>query len=74
MKEFLGKIDDEKLTELKDSPVLISDLFIDCNTFEPDSTLREDCELSEDELENCLKKPLLEIQYRYLSLSLRFQQ
>ena len=43
----------------------MSRLFIDCDVFEPDSTLRADFEISEDKLKNRVKKTLLEIKYRY---------
>jgi len=44
---------------------LISDLFLDCELFEADPLLREDYEISEEELRNCVKKTLLEIKDRY---------
>ena len=46
----------------------MSRLLTDCDVFEPESGLREDYEISENELKNCVKKTLLEIKYRYLSL------
>ena len=66
LKELFDKIEDEKLTELEGFSVLISGLFTDCDVFEPDSALREDYEISEEELRNCVKKILLEIKDRYL--------
>ena len=54
-----------KLTEIDGFSSLISDLFLDCELFEPDSALREDYEISEEELRNCVKKTLLEINDRY---------
>ena len=65
LKELFDKIEDEKLTELEGFSALISGLFTDCDVFEPDSTLREDYEISEEELRNCVKKTLLEIKDRY---------
>lgn len=56
LKEFFDKIEDEKLTELEGFSALISALFTDCDVFEPDSALREDYEISEEELKNCVKK------------------
>ena len=50
-KELLDKIEDEKFTE--------------CDVFEPESALKEDYEISEEELRNCVKKTLLEIKDRY---------
>lgn len=64
LKELLDKIDkieDEKLTELEGFSAIILGLFTDCAVFEPDSALREDYEISEEELRNCVKKTLLEI-------------
>jgi len=66
LKELFDKIEDEKLTELEGFSALISDLFTDCDIFEPDSALREDYEISEEELRNCVKKTLAEIKDRYL--------
>lgn len=60
LKELLDKIQHEKLTELESFTILISDLFIDC-----DVVLRENYEISEEELRDCLKKTLLEIKNRY---------
>ena len=54
-----------KLTEIEGFSALISELFTDCDVFEPDSALREDYEISEEELRNCVKKTLLEIKDRY---------
>lgn len=65
LKELLDKIEDEKLTELEGFSTLISGLFTDCDVFEPDSALREDYEISEEELKNCVKKTLLEMKCRY---------
>jgi len=66
LKELFDKIEDEKLTELEGFSALISDLFTDCDIFKPDSALREDYEISEEELRNCVKKTLAEIKDRYL--------
>lgn len=65
LKELFDKIEDEKLTELEGFSTLISDLFSDCDIFEPDSALREDYEISEEELRIRVKKTLLEIKHRY---------
>jgi hypothetical protein len=40
----------------------MSELFIDCDIFEPEPVLRIDYEISEEELRNCVKKTLLQIQ------------
>ena len=62
-KELLKlKINNEKLIESKGFSTIISNLFTDCDVFEPDPSLREDYEISEVEL---AKKTLLEIKYRY---------
>ena len=63
--EEILKINNEKLIELKGFSTIISNLFTDCDVFEPDPNLREDYEVSEVELKNCVKKTLLEIKYRY---------
>ena len=55
----------KKLIESKGFSAIISNLFTDCNVFEPDPSLREDYEISEVELKNCVKKTLLEIKDRY---------
>ena len=55
----------ENLIESKGFSTIISNLFTDCDVFEPDPSLREDYEISEVELKDCVKKTLLEIKYRY---------
>ena len=55
----------KKLIESKGFSAIISNLFTDCDVFEPDPNLREDYEISEVALKNCVKKTLLEIKYRY---------
>ena len=65
LKELLDKIEDVELTKLEGFSALISDLFTDCDVFEPDSALREDYEISEEELRNCVKKTLLEMKDPY---------
>tara|TARA_Y100000748_G_C15202392_1_gene374018 strand:+ start:132 stop:476 length:345 start_codon:yes stop_codon:yes gene_type:complete len=54
--EEILKINNEKLIELKGFSTIISNLFTDCDVFEPDPSLREDYEISEVELKNCVKK------------------
>ena len=54
-----------KLSESKGFSTIISHLFTDCDVFEPDPRLREDYEISEIELKNCVKKALSKIKYRY---------
>ena len=63
--EEILKINNEKLIESKGFSTIISNLFTDCDVFEPDPNLREDYEISEVELKNRVKKTLLEIKYRY---------
>ena len=63
--EEILKINNEKLIESKGFSTIISNLFTDCDVFEPDPNLREDYEISEVALKNCVKKTLLEIKYRY---------
>ena len=53
------------ITEIDGFSSLISDLFLDCELFEADPLLREDYEISEEELRNCVKKTLLEIKDHY---------
>ena len=57
-KELLDKIEVVELTKLEDFSTLISDLFTDLAIFEPNSVLRENYEISEEELRNCVKKTL----------------
>ena len=64
-KELLDKIKDVELTKFKGFSILISDLFTDCDVFEPNSALREDSEISEEELKNRVKKTFLEMKERY---------
>ena len=63
--EEILKINNEKLIESKGFSTIISNLFTDCDVFEPDPSLRGDYEISEVELKNRVKKTLLEIKYRY---------
>ena len=58
-------LEDVELTKLEGFSALLSDLFASCDIFEPDPALREDYEISEEELRNCVKKTLLEIKERY---------
>lgn len=64
-KEWLNKIEHVDLNKLTGFSHLMSDLFTDCDVFQPDSALREDYEISEEELRNCVKKTLLEIKNCY---------
>ena len=57
----LEEIDKIELIKIEDFSSLMSKLFTDCDVFEPDSTLREDYEISEKELQNEVKKTLLKI-------------
>lgn len=63
--ELFHKIKHVNLTKLKGFSALISDLFTDCDIFEPDAALRDDIEISEEELKNCVKKTFLEIKNCY---------
>ena len=54
--EAILKINNKKLIESKGFSTIISHLFTDCDVFEPDSSLREDYEISEIELKNYVKK------------------
>ena len=54
-----------KLIEIDGFASLISDLFLDCEVFEADPLLRDEYEISEEELRNCVKKTLLEIKNLY---------
>lgn len=65
MEKLLDKRDDVELTKLQGFSAIISELFTDCDSFEPDSSLRDDFDISEEELRNCVKKALLEIKNRY---------
>lgn len=61
----IQKLDSKKLVESKGFSAIVSNLFTDCDVFEPDSNLRKEYEISEIELKNCVKKALLEIKQRY---------
>ena len=63
--EEMLELDNEKLLESKGFADLISNLFMECDVFEPDPSLREDDDISEIELKNYVKKTLLEIKDRY---------
>ena len=54
--EEILKINNEKLIESKGFSTIISNLFTDCDVFEPDPSLREDYEISEVKLKNRVKK------------------
>jgi hypothetical protein len=43
----------------------MSNLFTDCDVFEHDPILRENYEISEDQLRDCVEKTLLEMKDRY---------
>ena len=49
---------------------LLSHLYGDCDAFEPDPVLRGDYEISEEELRNCAKTALFEMQ-RIFNYSIR---
>lgn len=60
--------DFEKLKDFEPNPFskrfskFPAELSSDCEVFEPDSVLREDFEISKEELRNCVKKTFSEIQ------------
>jgi hypothetical protein len=60
-KEFVDKINDLELTKSHRFSHLINELFTDCDVFQPDPILRDDYEISEEELRNRVKKTLLQI-------------
>lgn len=67
-RDNISKIDNQydiDVSKLKGFSSLISELFTDCDIFEPNLNLREDYEISEEELRISVKKTLLEIQYFY---------
>ena len=59
--ELFKKIENEKLIGLKGFLALIPALFTDYDVFESGFNLREDYKIFKEELSNCLKKTLLEI-------------
>ena len=63
--EEILKINNEKLIVSKGFSTIISQLFTDCDVFEPDQLLREDYEIGEEELRNCSNRAFLEIEYFY---------
>lgn len=58
-------IDNLKLKQFQGLSSIISKLFTDLDVFEPNPLLRENYEIGEEELRNCVKKTLLEIKDRY---------
>lgn len=68
-RDKISKLDnqyDVELSKLEGFSSLISKLFTDCDVFEPNLNLRQDYEISEEELLNYVKKAFLEIKYFYL--------
>jgi hypothetical protein len=63
--DWLNKLEHVDLTKSRGFANLMSDLFIDCDVFQPDLALIKDFEISEEELRNCVKKAFLEIKNRY---------
>jgi hypothetical protein len=61
LKEFVDKINELDLTKLKSFSDLRSELFTDCDIFEPNPDFRDKDEISEEELRNRVKKTLLQI-------------
>jgi len=58
-------IENFQLREFKDFSSLISKLFVDCDTFESDPLLREDDDLSEEDLRICVRDILTSIKKFY---------
>ena len=67
MKELLNKIEYKKWTELDSFSALIRNLFPDGDVFEPESGLREEDDISEEELRDCVKKNFVKNE-KFLSL------
>lgn len=65
LKELFDTINNQELTKLEGFSSPLSSLFGECDVFEPDSSLREDSEISEEELRIYVKKTLLEMKKRY---------
>lgn len=65
LKDLSYIIKNFELTKLDEFSDLISKLFNDCEVFEPDPLLREDYEIDENELRECVKKTLLKIEHCY---------
>ena len=64
-KELLQIARQIDLNQFKGYSHILSKLFTDCDVFEPDLVLRDDSEISEEELRDCVKKALLEIKNNY---------
>lgn len=68
LKEFLNKINDVDLTKLEGFSVLLSNLFTDYDVFQPDldstfvecNMLRENGDLTEEQLKNSIRDAILE--------------
>ena len=65
LKDLSYIIKNFELTKIDEFSDLILKLFNDCEVFEPDPLLREDYEIDENELRECVKKTLLKIEHRY---------
>jgi len=64
-KELLQIAEHVDLTKLKGFSGILSELFFDCDVFQPDPALRDFYEISEEELRNCVKKAFLKIKNGY---------
>lgn len=56
---------DLKLSDFKGFASLMSKLFCDCDAFEPDLSLREIFNISDEELRSCIYQTLSEIEIYY---------
>lgn len=64
-KELLHIAEHVDLTKFIGFSGLMSKLFTDCDIFQPDPALRDDYEISEEELRNCVKEAFLEMKNGY---------
>lgn len=64
-KELVHMTGNFKLIEIDGVSSLIPDLFLDCEFFGADSSLREDYKIFEEKLRNCVGEILLEIKDLY---------
>lgn len=65
LKELFDTINNQELTKLEGFSPPLSSLFVECDVFELDSSLRGNSNISEEELRIYVKKTLLEMKKRY---------
>lgn len=65
LKKSFDILNNQELTKLEGFSAPLSRIFVECDVFEPDWSLRDNYSISEEELKNYVKKTLLEMKKRY---------